>query len=126
MDQQLKHGAKDVEAPGAEIEHSQCVRLLYGQRLYYRERRRIDRVWIAPDYFHDPTSLSALSTSGPGSGRGASMVRPMEGNFKYQRVPRSGLRQFERGRRLIVVIFAGGAEFTTVTSLPREVCFCVT
>ena len=53
IDQQLKYGVKCARASGTKIEHPQFVRLLYSQRLHYRERRTIDRVWIAPDDFHE-------------------------------------------------------------------------
>jgi len=62
IDQQLKYGAKCSRSPGAAIEHPQFVRLLYSQRLHYRKRRMIDRIWIAPDDFHD--SLPCLKNSG--------------------------------------------------------------
>ena len=53
IDQKLKYGAKCPPASGAAIEHPQFVRLFYSQRLHYRERRTIDRVWVAPDDFHE-------------------------------------------------------------------------
>src|SRR5579864_8326503 len=53
VDQQLKYGGKCPRASGTAIEHKQFVRALYSHCLHYRERRAIDRVWIAPDDFHE-------------------------------------------------------------------------
>jgi hypothetical protein len=67
IDQKHKYGAKSPRASGAAIEHPQFVRLFYSQRLHYRERRTIDRVWIAPDDFHE--SLPCLKTSSTSKAR---------------------------------------------------------
>src|ERR1700722_18838216 len=53
IDQKHKYGAKGPQAPGTAVEHPQFVRLFGSQRLHERERRTIDRVWIAPDDFHE-------------------------------------------------------------------------